>query len=194
MEGQALIAGWYRAYTLLHNADCLCSHLQLTEERTTAQRGHLLKTHHAGTASEPGVARAEVCTLPQCWGNTLQTLRALSGGGPGGLPRIHSLSGKWKALSSNYMWHMGKDHGNLAGLEAWGGIYDGPLFPLFRADESVRVLVLLMEGQHLCDGKRALTGSTGRAAGCWLFCFLYFSSTFANVRDGLICWRIIQLP
>ena len=59
----------------------------------------------------------------------------------------------------------GKDHGNLAGLEAWGGIRDGPLFPLFRADESVRVLVLLTEGQHLRDGKRALTGSKGRAAG-----------------------------
>lgn len=74
MEGQALIAGWYRAYTFLHDADCLCSHLQLTEERTTAQRGHLVKTHRGGTASEPGVDRAEVCTLPQCWGNTLQTL------------------------------------------------------------------------------------------------------------------------
>lgn len=152
------------------------------------------RPHRGGTASEPSIDRAKVYTLHQYWGNTLWTLSALSGGGLGGLPRIYSLSGKWKEPSSNYMWHMGKDHGNLAGLEAWGGIRAGPLFPLFWADESVRVLVLLMEGQHLRDGKQALTGSKGRAAGCWLFCFFYFSSTCANVRDGLICWRIIQLP
>lgn len=41
---------------------------------------------------------------------------------------------------------MVKDHGDLAGLEACCKIYDCPLFPLFRADEMVKVMVIHMKG------------------------------------------------
>ena len=50
---------------------------------------------------EPGIDRADICALHQRWGNIQRTLGTLSGGGPGGLSSIHSLSCKQKDLFSN---------------------------------------------------------------------------------------------
>lgn len=67
-------------------------------------------------------------------------------------------------------------------------------FPPLGTDGTAKVMAIPMHGYPSQDGWQALKGVCGKGVLAEGFsCFLSLSSLCANVRDRLICCRIIQL-
>lgn len=170
--------------------------LQLTKVRTEAQRAFV---------QSPTV---EDCSLPLVLTEPksvslvavveTSVTNDLSGSGLDGPSRAHSLSCKQKDLFSHSVWDMAKDQCYLAAAEARRG--RRPVFSAVCLEQmGWRRWRLFVKGWTTdMKGKQGSCGLGTCADGGGRLMVFPVSSNLAqyvqNVRDGLICWRILQLP